>query len=59
MNVFPLVFLLCIDIVMQSMKRNGLLGMSIRYCDPTVSQYEANLFFAFLLVVGTFMMQMV
>lgn len=58
MDVFPLV-LMCIDTVMQSMKINGLLSMSVRYCDPTVSQYEANLFFTFLLVIGTFMMQMV
>lgn len=31
MNVFPLVFMLCIGIIMQSMRINGLVGMSIRY----------------------------
>lgn len=58
MNAFPLVFTLCIDIVLQRERINSLLGMSVRYCDPTVSHCEGKLFYTLLLLVGTFMMQM-
>lgn len=48
-----------VHIMMQSMKRDGLLGMSIKYCQPTASQDGENLVLTLLLVVGIFMMQMV
>lgn len=32
---------------MQSMKRDGLLGMSVRYCQPTASQDGENLVLTF------------
>lgn len=36
-----------VHIVMQSMKRDGLLGMSVRYCQPTASQDGENLVLTF------------
>lgn len=57
--MFPSVFTLCFDIVMQSMKINGLLGVTVGYCDPTASQHGGNSVHAFLLAVGSFVMQMV
>lgn len=45
--------------VMQSMKGDGLLGMSIRSCHPTAPQDGENLGLTLLLAIGIFMMQMV
>lgn len=51
MDVFPF--------TMQSMRGDGLLGMSVRSCHPTASQDGENLGLNLLLAVGIFMMQMV
>lgn len=51
-------FVILMD-VFQSMKIDGLLGMSIRSCHPTASQDRENLGLTLLLAIGIFMMQMV
>jgi len=48
-----------IDIVMQIMKINGLLGMSDTVIPQFLSVKQIYLFLAFLLVIGTFVMLMV
>lgn len=59
MNVFSSVFALRIDIIMQIMKINGLLGMSDTVIPQFLSVKQIYLFLAFLLVIGTFVMLMV